>query len=312
MDDATGRTKGILRAAVLPAPDREGAWLRVLASGSSGNCSVLVECVGGLRRVWLIDLGLSPKRTRLLLAASGLNLSEVEAAILTHLDSDHIHSGWAGPRARQMFTAPVMVHRRHEWLARRMGFAPTPFDGNFRLGTSECGARVEPILTAHDDLGAAALRFEFSSGGCLGFATDLGRTTPKFAAHMRAVDVLALESNYCPEMQLASSRPLMLKRRIMDGRGHLSNQQAAEAAGAIGPRHHLVLLHLSRECNTPERAAELHSGARYALTIASQHRPTGWVTAPARPAIEPRRPAPRIYVQASLFGPAPEMAAPTC
>lgn len=313
MDDATGRARTTERPTKIDQADclpaGEGAWLRILASGSAGNCSVLVECSGGSRRVWLIDLGLSPRRTRRLLLASGIEPGQVEAVILTHLDSDHCHPGWTAPAARAMLPAPIMVHRRHEWLARRSGVDVKPYERAFRLGESGCCAEVQPMLLAHDDLGSAAYRFEFSSGGCLGFATDLGRATPQFTSHMRGVDVLALESNYCPEMQRSSGRPAMLKRRIMDGRGHLSNQEAADAAGAISPRRHLVLLHLSRECNTPELAAGPHSGARYALTIARQDEPTAWISAPARPRGERAvRPAPTVHVQQSLFIQAPAAA----
>lgn len=287
-------------AACLPVPAGPGAYLRILASGSSGNCSVLVAGDGTSRSVWLIDAGLSPRRTRLLLATCGLLLADVSAVILTHLDTDHWNSGWAGPRATP---PPTWVHRRHEGQARRMGVPnPSVFGGPFEPGDG--AARVDPILMSHDEHGVASLRFEFAAGGRLGFATDLGHATPGFIEHMADVDVLALESNYCPHMQMESNRPLYLKRRIMGGHGHLSNEQAAQAAADIRPRHHLVLLHLSRECNTPERAASLHAGASYSLTVSEQHRPTGWIRIPASDRTRlSRRPVvpPVVHVQHSLF-----------
>jgi len=194
---------------------------------------------------------------------------------------------------------PVWVHRRHEAHARRLGITqPSTFTGPFEIDD----ARIDPILMSHDEHGVSALRFEFASGSCLGFATDLGHATPRFIEHMAEVDVLALESNYCPHMQMASGRPLFLKRRIMGGSGHLSNEQAAQAVAEIRPRLHLVLLHLSRECNTPERAAAAHAGAPYALTVSEQHQPTGWIPIPAGDrARPPRRPPPVVHVQHSLF-----------
>jgi hypothetical protein len=63
----------------------------------------------------------------------------------------------------------------------------------------------------------------------------------------------------------------------MGGRGHLSNEEALEAIHKIQPRDHVVLLHLSRECNDHALVSELHAGADYALTIAEQHRATRWV-----------------------------------
>lgn len=53
--------------------DAVGA-LCVLASGSRGNCSVLLLPDGGTRRVVLIDAGLSPRRTGALLCELGIEL----------------------------------------------------------------------------------------------------------------------------------------------------------------------------------------------------------------------------------------------
>ena len=116
------------------------------------------------------------------------------------------------------------------------------------------------------------------AGGDVGFATDLGRVTAELLGHFRGVSLLAIESNYCPRMQAESARPEFLKRRITGGSGHLSNQQCAEVAGAVGPGH-AVLLHLSRECNTPELALEGHAGRGYGVTVSSQSSPTGWIVA---------------------------------
>lgn len=246
------------------------ARLCVLASGSSGNCTVLAA--GG--RVMLIDAGLSPRKTRRLLAALGLSLEDVTDLFITHLDHDHWHGGWiAGLPAR----AVVRMHRRHADYAARAGYLherTLAFDGEIDLGED---FTVAPTLLQHDALGVTVFRFEFSAGGALGFATDVGRSTPRLVEHLRGVDVLAIESNYCPRMQVDSARPAFLKARIMGGAGHLSNAQCAEAARAIGPAKHVVLLHLSRDCNRPDLAAEGHRDAPYGLTLSSQHEPTPWI-----------------------------------
>src|SRR5204862_3142635 len=87
----------------------------------------------------------------------------------------------------------------------------------------------------------------------------------------------AIESNYCPLLQEESGRPDFLKHRITGGRGHLSNHEAAAAIRRIQPREHVILLHLSRECNEPAIVAALHEGADYTLTITCQFEPTRWV-----------------------------------
>ncbi len=261
------------------------ARLRVLASGSGGNCTLVDIASRGRRRRVLIDAGLSPRRTRRLLAESEVELADIDALVLTHLDSDHLNAGW---RNALPASITLYVHRRHAAHARRLGFqheAMVEITDEFELFP---GVRVDPVLLPHDELGVAAYRFSFNRDDLppadLGFATDVGRVSRGFIKRFRRVDVLAIESNYCPRLQRASDRPEFLKRRIMGGTGHLSNQESAKAVTAIGPREHVVLLHLSRQCNSPELAAREHDPGPCPVTIADQFEPTRWVSIGATPA----------------------------
>lgn len=279
------------------------ARLCVLASGSSGNCSVLEVRRGGERRVALIDLGLSPRRTTRLLEERGVGVAEVSDVLLTHLDSDHCHHGWFGRRDR--LGATIRLHRRHVGWARRRDadlWRTEPFAGAFELFA---GVRVTPLLTDHDDLGTASFRIDLP-GASLGVATDLGSVTGPLIDHLAGVDVLAIESNYCPTLQEASARPAFLKRRIMGGAGHLSNEQCRRAVEMIAPSAHVVFLHLSRECNRPELVDEMHAGAPYRRTISAHDAPTDWIdirrgeAVAARGAVAPQG-APGACVQGGLF-----------
>jgi phosphoribosyl 1,2-cyclic phosphodiesterase len=62
-------------------------------------------------------------------------------------------------------------------------------------------------------------------------------------------------------MQLASGRHRILIDRIMQDGGHLSNDQSAAAVRELAPRRRVVLLHLSRQCNTPGTAVNCHMDA---------------------------------------------------
>lgn len=260
--------------------DEDAFELCVLASGSAGNCSVLSITRGGVRRLCLIDLGLSPRRTVRLLAGMGLGLHQVDDVVLTHLDADHFCESWKR-------LLPAHVRFRLHWShAEELGLfgldgrPMEPFGEEFELRD---GTPVRTHLASHDARGVATLRFELGGAGgeSLGFATDVGRATDALVEHLRGVRVLAIESNYCPRMQEESGRPEYLKRRIMGGAGHLSNHEAVEAVGRISAGEaapgHVVLLHLSRECNDPDLVAGLHRDAPYAVTITNQHTPTGWV-----------------------------------
>src|SRR4029077_12704376 len=95
------------------------------------------------------------------------------------------------------------------------------------------------------------------------YATDLGCVPAELIERFAGADVVAIESNYDPEMQVGSARPLFLKRRIMGQAGHLSNQQAFEAVSAIARRGpagspaQVVLLHRSRQCNDPRKVRDV-------------------------------------------------------
>ena len=266
--------------------------LCVLASGSKGNCAVLV--VPGTeetaRRVILFDAGLSPSRTKQLLHLRGIRCDEVDEIVFTHLDSDHCHSGW--PRAIRpgahtgAWRATLRIHRMHMGRAERMGllYSKTePFDDAFEPAK---GVRIESMMLAHDDLGVAVFRVGINlpdrPSASMGYATDLGHTNNAMIEHLGGVDTLAIESNYCPVMQEQSSRPAFLKRRIMGGAGHLSNEESAIAVCRISPRQHLVLLHLSQECNEPAIAMGRHhrfvdADPIRSCVISSQNEPTSWI-----------------------------------
>ncbi|HZW06353.1 MAG TPA: MBL fold metallo-hydrolase [Phycisphaerales bacterium] len=282
--------------------------LCVLGSGSRANCTA-VHTVGPDGRVslCLIDLGFSPRMTDRLLRQVGLSLDMVTAVLLTHLDSDHCHAGWCFSGAGAGTTeqpcrlprdAAVFLHEGHLQRAYSRGLN----GGRLQKFGGERGRRgpvfvaceragspisVQPLMTFHDDLGAAVFRVQLGGedAPAFGYATDLGRVTDELIDHLRddrargldGVDALVIESNYCPRMQVASDRPEFLKRRVMGGRGHLSNQEALEAVEAIAPREHVVLVHLSQQCNNPALVASMHVGAGYTLTVSSQDEPTRWV-----------------------------------
>ncbi len=270
----------------------------VLGSGSSGNCTVVLtanasESVAHKPGVFLLDAGLSPRRTRLLLDDRGLSLDDVAAIALTHLDSDHFHAGWLTiimARAETEHPLRVCVHRKHRKEAWRAGLTAREtelFDDHLVLPG---GAIALPLLLAHDDVGSVGFVIEHARHR-LGYATDLGRVPDALIDRFVNLHALCIESNYDPQMQEASDRPAFLKQRIMGGRGHLSNQQALEAAREIERRSalsHIALLHLSRECNCPKRIARLWKrelpGAMERLTITSQRLPTPLLQVKASPA----------------------------
>lgn len=276
------------------AAARDGVFFANLGSGSGGNASVIAWRHHGETRAILVDLGFSPRRIRDALASLAIRPDQVVAACLTHLDHDHFAKNWS--KALRHRSIPLFVHESHRPEAEAAG-APAEllqtYEDHFE---PEAGVRVEGTLARHDDAGSVALRFEVADAS-IGFATDLGRVPESLLERFAGVDLLAIESNHCPRMQQESPRPAFLKRRIMGGHGHLSNAQAIEAIRVIATAsrlQHVVLLHLSRQCNCRDLVrslvAESLPGLLPKLSITRQDAVTG----PLRidPSPQPKRVAP--------------------
>jgi phosphoribosyl 1,2-cyclic phosphodiesterase len=96
-----------------------------------------------------------------------------------------------------------------------------------------------------------------SAGGRrFGIATDLGHATRELRTLMQGCDLVMLESNHCPQLLESGPYPPRLKRRVAGPLGHLANEQAADFAASLEDSRvsRLVLAHLSRTNNSPERA----------------------------------------------------------
>ncbi len=254
------------------------ASICVLGSSSRGNATAISFDDSG--KFILIDAGLSPRgvRTALVTAGAAARFHTLRAIFLTHLDRDHWAPSWA--RQLQRAPVPVIVRRAHAQLALASGVPAEclrPMDGAFALGKT---ADVRLIAVPHDEIGSTAFRFD-SENAHIGHATDLGCVSDELLDAFAQLDMLSIESNYDEQMQRDSPRPSFLKQRIMGGRGHLSNVQAVEAARiltATGSVRHLVLLHLSQDCNCPTLVREFFHAQlptmASSLTISRPFEPT--------------------------------------
>jgi len=260
--------------------------LCVLASGSSGNCTVVRSPAG----IVLIDCGIGPRTAAARLKGTGVSIHDVSAICLTHLDRDHFNLNWINAIVSRGIRLFCHASRMDELLALARDDASretiVPFNGHpFELLP---GLLAHTISLAHDRAGSHGFVLD-GHGARVGYATDLGHVPESLVEHFSNLDVLAIESNYDPQMQRDSSRPWFLKQRIMGGRGHLSNEQALDAIRRILRRcemrgaklpAHIVLLHRSRQCNCPDLVRTLFArDARIAprLTLAEQYERTEWL-----------------------------------
>lgn len=241
----------------------------VLSSGSGGNAGFVRHAGFGL----LIEVGLHPRRLEAVLARVGMGWGDLNAAVVSHAHGDHWNEacGWqllergiplyCHPRHVEELADPDSAFHAlqeaglirlfeldHDWFPcerlRCRSFA-VPHDADLT-----CGFRIEGLFPD--------VRLSLT----LGYASDLGTWHEGLVNRLRDVDILALEFNHDVTMERESGRPQFLIKRVLGSRGHLSNDQAADFFRRVlmrsrpGRPSHLVQLHLSRQCNTRELAAQ--------------------------------------------------------
>jgi phosphoribosyl 1,2-cyclic phosphodiesterase len=240
-----------------------------LASGSLGNALVVASPKARL----LVDMGVPQRRLKADLRHVGVAPDDLAAVLLTHTHRDHFSTaaiGFCLGHGIRVLSSPENL--KH--LARTMpGFRrlvetglAEPLDGEpLAIGD----VTVEAFQVPHDAPGRClGFRLTIGSGRSqrtVTVATDLGHVPQGCLDWFVDSDVVVLESNHDPEMLWESSRPADLIDRIAGPEGHLSNGDSAEAAEEIvgrsrpGRLKHMVLAHLSRDCNTPKLALEAHA-----------------------------------------------------
>lgn len=223
-----------------------------LASGSKGNCIY----VGTQNTKVLIDAGISRKMLIGRLAEIGVELSQIDAILITHEHTDHIQGlntlafKMGIPVLANAETAKGIVEHFQDCPK----FKIFTTGETFNFGDFE----IHPFSIQHDTLDPVAFTFK-TSGLKMGFCADLGFATSLVANHLQGCDYLYLESNHDPMLVQSSPRPMIYKQRVLGRSGHLSNGQCAELLEKVWHTDlkHVHLAHLSSECNTHELALQV-------------------------------------------------------
>ena len=220
------------------------------ASSSTGNCAL----VSGKNTNILIDAGISMKRIVACIDSRGLAPGDIDGVFITHEHSDHI-SGLS----MLLKYYRLKVYAPRTVAARLCGMIPYMEDSLTVIHTLQPFELGELAVTAfhtpHDTDESVGYRFD-GEGGSFGFCTDLGQVTDEVRGALCGVGGAVIESNHDEEMLRYGPYPAYLKRRILSDRGHLSNEMCGELAVFLAQNGagELILGHISRENNTPEKA----------------------------------------------------------
>ncbi len=238
-----------------------------LSSGSCGNCYYLGNGEEGL----IIDAGVSLRRLKKVLQEYDLTTDSFSAVLVTHDHLDHIrHLGSFCKRlSKPVFTTGTI----HNALARHTFTAPTigPCRKILEDGVwNDIGCfKVHYFVVPHDATQTVgyAIRVE---GRLFVIMTDIGRMTDEAVEFARQADTVVVESNYDMDMLMGGPYTYELKMRIVQGCGHLSNDECASAIRRFyhpGLRN-IFLCHLSENNNTHDLAYKCSAEALTDIGVA--------------------------------------------
>ena len=221
-----------------------------LSSGSAGNCYYLGTDSRGL----LIDAGVSLRMMKKIFQNSALDLDSFSSILVTHDHMDHIRSlgSYCKRLKRPVYTTSELSQ------ARFIGVSPVR--ECTRVLEEGCwndvnGFEVRYFVVPHDATQTLGFAICFE-GHKFVIMTDIGKMTEEALGFASKADTVVIESNYDVDMLLGGSYAHLLKMRISEGHGHLSNDECAEAISRfIHPGlKNIFLCHLSANNNTPKLA----------------------------------------------------------
>lgn len=222
--------------------------VNILASGSGGNC---IAVSSGSTTI-LIDVGIPKTEIEKRLLDTGIRPDMINAIFVTHAHNDHIQ----GLPLANKYHIPVYAGTG-EWRNIKS------VDGDLKkiLGYGERAIIINNVVVGyfpvyHDAYEPLGYTMETLEEEKVSVCLDTGKVDNYMVDCMKNSNIYVIEANHDPDILMASEYPESVKERIMSERGHLSNQQAAEALSKLvrGNGEMVYLTHLSRTNNIPELA----------------------------------------------------------
>ena len=221
----------------------------VLASGSEGN-STLIE--SGSHKI-LIDIGMNMKYIKDRLEEIGISLNEIDTILISHVHTDHIGclDSFIKKYDPVVYMSKLMFEEIPEDNLIKKYEQIEYFDKDFYLDD----IKIELIKTSHDTHDSRGFIITEDDKSVV-YVTDTGYLNQKYFNKLKDKNVYLFESNHDVEMLINGKYPKWLKDRVVGPYGHLSNKDASiYLTKIIGDNtKKIVLMHLSKENNTPEVA----------------------------------------------------------
>lgn len=220
-------------------------YITSLNSGSNGNCYY----IGNGDEAILVDAGISCRETEKRMKRLGLRMETIKAIFISHEHSDHISGLVVLSRKYEL---PVYITEATEQFSNLK--LDKKLVKRFRANEPMAIGKLSVIAFQKEHDAGDPHSFVVSSASVnVGVITDVGIACKKVIYHFKQCHAAFLEANYDEDMLENGSYPIHLKRRISDGKGHLSNIQALDLFIKHRPpfMSHLILSHLSKNNNDP-------------------------------------------------------------
>ena len=191
---------------------------KVLASGSKGNCTIVLCDNTKL----IIDMGISYLTLKRSLEENSLSFDQVNGILITHCHNDHT-KGLASLLKHTNLNV-FIPEAMYESLREIVPYARCKFiDDTFYINDVE----IELIHTSHDAPYSVGFIIKYLDKKMC-YVTDTGYINRKYLSRMVGCDLYLIESNHDEVMLMDGPYPRFLKERVISDKGHLSNKTTAK------------------------------------------------------------------------------------
>ncbi|MDD5888179.1 MAG: MBL fold metallo-hydrolase [bacterium] len=241
--------------------------VQVIASGSKGNCTIVLCEKTNL----IIDMGISYLTLKKSLEENSLSFDDFAGILVTHCHKDHI-SGLSS-LIKKTNIKVYIPEKMYDSLKEYVPLENCQFiDDNFTIND----LNVELIHTSHDAPSSVGYIFSYQNKSLV-YVTDTGYINRRYLAKMTEKDAYIIESNHDEIMLMDGPYPRFLKERVISDQGHLSNNTTAKYLKKIIGQNTktIILAHLSETNNTEKLALETTkkelAGQNVTILVAKQY-----------------------------------------
>lgn len=221
---------------------------QTLASGSKGNCSIVI--CNNIKL--LIDIGISFPTLKARLEKIDTKVEDITGILISHSHSDHIKGLQSIIKKTKIKI--LIPEKMYDELK---SIVPENRVIFIKDKNKLANVNIELIHTSHDVPCSVGFLITCNNN-TLVHITDTGYINKRILPKIANKNIYLIESNHDEEMLMNGPYPPFLKQRVVGDEGHLSNRQTNEYLKQIvgSNTKYVFLAHISEKNNTKELVLE--------------------------------------------------------